>query len=365
MTLLASALVLWALPKAEANTRFAFGTITEVDSVKSNFTVVVEAFNLQARQILGTTGFNFHGKHNKFGSVAYFLDGKLSTPEEAIKVGRGICACANFNVMIVSSQPGPQVPGAVGAPGNGIYRVELPNAFEATMARVEGGAIKSEYAAQKMPVTLFADCRDGKVVNAVAILTGLVQSDYPVDPAGLRLQDGKLTGEIALQATFSEQDRYQTKDRQPVAVKCAVDKGTVSIIAPSPAREACRVWLYFEDFGVGSHGYVVLPAAGGKVQDGYVLFAKGNRIGTAKAKGLTLKDGRLEGTLALELKDMGGKPVTTEFTLNGAVYGGRLIFGTTGTRTFRGGIYPADGPQLETTTPEQDEIIKKMRAEKP
>jgi hypothetical protein len=94
-----------------------------------------------------------------------------------------------------------------------------------------------------------------------------------------------------------------------------------------------------------------------------VLFAKGNRIGTAKAKGLMLKDGRLEG--ALELKDMGGKPVTTEFSLNGAVYGGRLIFGTTGARTFRGGIYPADGPQLETTTPEQDEIIKKMRAEKP
>jgi hypothetical protein len=150
-----------------------------------------------------------------------------------------------------------------------------------------------------------------------------------------------------------------------VAVKCAVDKGTVSIIASSPAREACRVWLSFEDFGVGSHGYVVLPAAGGKVQDGYVLFYKGNRIGTAKAKGLTLKDGRLEGTLALELNNTAGKAVTTEFSLNGAVYGGRLIFGTTGARTFRGGIYPADGPQLETTTPEQDEIIKKMRAEKP
>jgi hypothetical protein len=315
-----------------------------------------------------------------------FLDGKPSTPEEAFKAGRAICIAANHTVMFVSTRPGPQVLGAVGAAGNGIYRVELANALQAAMVR--NGDPKAESGPQKMSVALLVDCRQGKVMNAAVVVAGLAWSDYVLDPAGLRLQDGRLTGPIALKAVFGEKDRYMTKDRQPVELKYTVDigaddKGVLSgtfkgtsggtevsdkasgaIIAPSAPRDANRFWLQLDAFGAHGHIYAILPSAGGTVQDGPVLFSKGHRIGSAKAGGMTLTDNRLRGKLAVTLKE---KPEPQEITIDAAVLGGRLIFGTwtdaSATKSMRGGLVPADGPQIEGPTPEQDVQAKAMQKE--
>jgi hypothetical protein len=240
-------------------------------------------------------------------------------------------------------------------------------------------------------VTLLVDCRDGKVVGVVALVgPNVEQSDYLLDPSVLRLQDGKLSGDIDFSVLFTEGDSMVTRDLQPVKVKFSLEvgadakgvltgtaKGTSGesafsvavkgdIVAATPSRDAHRVWLHFEDYGDGGHGgYTVLTAANGVLGAGHVLFYKGGKIGTASAKDGKLEGNRLQGTVGLEIDGHGQKASLT-LPLTGVIFGNRLIFGTWTDakgvkRTFRGGLVPAEGPQFESCNAEQKAILKSLQ----
>jgi hypothetical protein len=364
---------------AHANTRFGFGTITAVDlkAQGPTFSVCCEFYNLSPKTFLNTGVYPVNGKHGD--GRAYFLDGQPSTPEAALKVGRAICIADNEGTMYVSSQPGPQVPGAVGEVGNGIYRALL------------GGACQASQFAQlkrRPSITLLVDCQKGKVGSVVAVISETQNSDHILDPSTFQLQDGRLTGKLQLTLTFSEEELKRNPDWKPVPVVYDVDltadasgkvtgsaKGTSGgmdmslnvqgdIIARTPDRDAHRVWLYFEKFNNG-HGYMIAEAHGGAVSDGYVLYDKGFRIGSSSAKGVTVKDGKLQGSVALKFD---GKPTVQELTVKGVVLGNRLIFGTyrdaDGVELpLRGGLVPLAGPQIEASSKEQREQVKVIMEE--
>jgi hypothetical protein len=391
----AAVVVLVALVSgAQANTRFGFGTITDVnlDAQGSgrkgpSFTVTYEFYSLQESSFLKRSVHPV-GEKTRHGRAVYFLDGKPSTPAEALKVGRAVCMSDNEMIYHVSSQPGPTVPGETGTLENGLCDAELKGAFRTALAKRNRDKSLGAFKEVQWSVNLLADCRDGKVAAAV-VRIGPV--DCLLDSGAVQMRDGRLSGTIECTVALPADYRYATKDGKPVQVALSFDagadaggvltgsvrgtsgdaavEGTVegTILPRAPERDASRAWLCVSDFGLGHFGYVVAPVVNGAMKDGYVLYNKGPKVGNAAPVDVAVRDGRIQGSLEIAAKRH-STSVSKTMALDGVVLGNRVLFGswtdTDGAkRSFWGGIVAADGPQIEAATAEQLEQVKAMQQE--
>jgi len=382
-------------PSTWANTRFGFGTIVKVDPdgkesrMKApHYVVHYEFRNLAWTRVWHNETYPFKGR-TRHGWRVYFLDGKPSTAEEAIKVGRAICHSDNDMVMHVSTKPGPYVAGTIGSINDGLARLMLKGAFGATAAKVNRGQV-GEMLWVGCDIDLILDLNDKNIRGAAVVQAFHGASDHPIDCSRWKRDGNTLEGAFSVKVPFGKSSRYKLKEGDSVeatyTVKVTIDgkgvasgsydgtlrgkdkKGAVTgaAIARSAMPKAPRLWMQFDPFPGARKGYVILEFEGGKAKEGgRILFSKGHRIGEITDQDLVLTDGAIKGTLTGELR---ADEIT--FDIDADVLANRWVSGrctmklgeVTTVTTFRGGLCEADTVQLESATKEQKVEVKKMQA---
>jgi len=398
-------LLLFVAAPASANTRFGFGTIIDVDEKgersgrggkpgRPGFTVCYEFFNLSSSAVLKHTFYPFEGK-TRHGWRVYFLDGKPSTWQEAVKPGRAVCVSDNEMVCWVSSGPGPATDVPPGTASDGWLQVVLKRAVGATVAKTKRGNTKTENV--QADVELLLDVKDGTIRAAAAVVGGLGPDnvDFVVDASALTYVGGKLGGAFALTARFPADGDVKLEQGDSLSLRYTLDaavaadgkatgsftgtcgaaevSGEVSVICQGrkPRPDPGRIWLLLRGLHGGKFYYVVVPVAEGKGQSGGdFLYSKGHRLGSVPEADLTIDGTRIRGRISIEAS----KPAAC--SIDAVILGDRLIFGawTEGdgnaavTGSLRGGVAPSveDGPQIRgafnSKNPEQEQAVRALQA---
>ena len=364
---------------AYGNTRFGFGTIVDVDedgsrskSKKPEFTICYEFHNLAPTRLFQRTTYPLDQP-----KVAYFLDGKMATAAEAIKVGRAVCMSNNRAFFWVSSGPGLHATVTPATASDCWLQLSLKDGFSSTVEKHHKKGKKEGMKPYTAPLNLLIDIREGRVVSAATASPVWFHGagDCTVDHSTLTLADGRLSGVVALVARFPANGTYRLEQGTELAITCTIDvtvnqdgavtgsytgssggqptTGTVTgeRHGRSPQLDPSRLWLLFWNMQQGDRYFGVVPVADNQGQPGgELLFSKGNQVGDIPKTDLTVKGHHVSGTLTFT----GKIPITV--TIDANIIGNRFLFGTwtttegdlAGTHPLRGGLIPGvdAGPQV-------------------
>jgi hypothetical protein len=390
---------------SHANTRFGYGTIISVDPDGSstrlkqpNYTVRFEMRNVDGwRKPWFTSSYPFRGM-TRHGPTVFFLDGRLSPPEEALQAGRAICHTANDMFIFVSSRRGPDKIGAAGTLDEGLWMLSLPGAIQFGTARV-GSNGAGEKETVRAGATVILDLTSDGVRGAlVPPFDGVLEQRC--DATGLRREKGHLVGSMTWQCTLSQGTPGDKSDtgyqvdggNQTIAVTVELDavldgQGTVSgsfagtsagaatqgrvsgrAAVRSSMPAAPRAWIELDAIPAIRQGFVIWTFTDGRADpQGAILFSKGHELGRITAANMTLNGQRMQGTLTGVIGQQTDKPM--QITIDAHVLGNRLLGGnctmTMGEQTVRtamhGGLCEQDAGQIGDGTKEQTEQAKQKQ----
>ena len=376
----------------EANTRFGFGTIVTVDhngehNRKGNpsFTIQYEFKNLKWSSLYPRESFRIK-ERTRHGWRVYFLDGQPSTAEEALQVGRTICMSNNDMVCQIATTPGPWPLGQKVDPANAIYRLDLKNAFHASLAKVNRGTI-GEFEPRSFGIEVVLNIAGGQVTAATAIISGLRgPSDHRLDPADWSLVDGGVQGQLRCTIDCANHIRYASQDDTPLAIDLQVttdaelngsytgtsagtersDSVSGSMLPANEPRTTGRIWLQFDELESSKCHFGVIDLNSGAAGSGNLIYFKGGVTGRIDGGELNLTNDRLHGSCQITAS-FHGKELQFQADIDSNLYGNHLLLGTytidqaelgSKTRALRGGLFAAGQPQIHGA---EKELVKALQ----
>jgi len=365
-------LLLVAGPVA-ASTSMLFGTIVAVDHEKKTCNIRTDFFNYTGRG----EGSIYCWRYDPARSPKLFiLDGRPSTAEQALVVGRAVTLWDGAILIASSDCTGPDADRQGKDPRNGIYEIDL-GSRALNLVDVRGKE-------KSCDLRLVLDVINGVIAHGVAISAGLSKLPYhEADCSDLAVGDGKVTGTVKVAVIHPAKP-----GTEPVAVSYTLDAGlaagklagtcagkdiggklTGSLLPRLAPPDPGRVWLRVAApcFAKG-HVFAVFDVAGGAAQAGGSTFwHKGTVNGTIGENALRVdvanrrvtghlvatltKHGEGEYRIGLDAPIVGGRwilgPVTVE-------HGGEIIRGRV-----RGGLVGPTAP-VQGATPELVKQYKEL-----
>ena len=368
----------------------AGGTITSIQTEENpqargqarypHFRVLIECGNqISAREWSEQLVTIKHvGRH---GPRVYILDGKLSTPEEALQVGRMVNIMNDQYIAVSSTVPGPEARAGTRNADSAIYMLKagsITSKFETYDGKKKHWKEPEE---SRYEVTVFLDVTAGQISDAFiagAWGHGRIRRPYqPVDASGLVVKDGTITGELSVTVDPNNQEERLLDDAKSLqhtfTINAVVDeKGTITsagekgraigrlLKRPDAKPEAGTLWFRFADIPHSRKvGFAVAPLTAGEIGSCTIMYNKGMPLTAFEPTTLTTKDNTVSATLAGTLK-VWEKEAPCTIAVEARWFGNRMLIGTYTltwgdlviTDSLRGGIEADGAPPLVNLVPE-------------